>query len=72
MKMCIRDSLSDDEVNQILPFSPCERKGDTMHLKSPAAETAPDALLIRIYEAIKENQRTFKKYMTNKDIYYAR
>ena len=47
-------NLSDDEVNQILPFSPCERKGDTMHLKSPAAETAPDELLIRIYEAIKE------------------
>ena len=25
-----------------------------MHLKSPAAETAPDELLIRIYEAIKD------------------
>ncbi len=47
-------NLSDEEVNQILTFSPCERKGDTTHLKSPAAETAPDELLIRIYEAIKE------------------
>lgn len=47
-------NLSDEEVNQILPFSPYERKGDTMHLKSPPIENVPGELLIRIYEAIKE------------------
>ena len=46
--------LSDEEVNQILPCSPCEEEDKIIHLKRPAAETAPSELLIRIYEAIKE------------------